>query len=68
MSKQIKAISAVEQALARNSRTALLAMGTGKNRTVIGLMYRFLKAERFKRIFVSGRQDRAWPAGHRCVQ
>lgn len=49
---QVKAIAAVEQALARNSRTALLAMatGTGKTRTVIGLMYRFLKAERFRRI------------------
>ncbi|MEI6957323.1 DEAD/DEAH box helicase family protein, partial [Klebsiella pneumoniae] len=31
---------------------ALLAMatGTGKTRTIIGLIYRFLKAERFKRI------------------
>ncbi len=49
---QIKAIAAVEQTLARNSRTALLAMatGTGKTRTVIALMYRFLKAERFRRI------------------
>lgn len=49
---QQKAITAVEQALADNRRTALLAMatGTGKTRTIIGLMYRFLKAERFKRI------------------
>ncbi|MCF4009999.1 type I restriction-modification system endonuclease [Rheinheimera sp. UJ63] len=49
---QQKAIIAVEQALAENRRTALLAMatGTGKTRTIIGLMYRFLKAERFKRI------------------
>ncbi|KJY93927.1 type I restriction-modification system endonuclease [Pseudoalteromonas ruthenica] len=49
---QKKAISAVEQTLANNERRALLAMatGTGKTRTIIGLMYRFLKAERFKRI------------------
>lgn len=49
---QQKAIQAVEQAVTNNQRTALLAMatGTGKTRTIIGLMYRFLKAERFKRI------------------
>ncbi len=49
---QQKAIEAVEAVLAENRRTALLAMatGTGKTRTIIGLMYRFLKAERFKRI------------------
>ncbi|MEW6462286.1 MAG: type I restriction-modification system endonuclease [Pseudomonadota bacterium] len=49
---QEKAIQAVEQALANNQRDCLLAMatGTGKTRTIIGLMYRFLKAERFKRI------------------
>lgn len=49
---QEKAITAVENTLAKNIRSALLAMatGTGKTRTIIGLMYRFLKAERFKRI------------------
>ncbi|OEC34472.1 type I restriction enzyme, R subunit [Pseudomonas cuatrocienegasensis] len=49
---QIKAIQAVEQALANNQRDCLLAMatGTGKTRTALGMMYRFLKAERFKRI------------------
>ncbi|MCH8530924.1 MAG: type I restriction-modification system endonuclease [Saccharospirillum sp.] len=49
---QQAAISATEHALARGARTALLAMatGTGKTRTIIGLMYRFLKAERFQRI------------------
>ncbi|MNU71194.1 Type-1 restriction enzyme R protein [compost metagenome] len=49
---QEKAIHAVEQALANNQRDCLLAMatGTGKTRTIIGLMYRFLKTERFKRI------------------
>ncbi|WP_340677734.1 type I restriction-modification system endonuclease, partial [Paraglaciecola sp.] len=46
------AITAVENTLAKDVRSALLAMatGTGKTRTIIGLMYRFLKAERFKRI------------------
>lgn len=49
---QQKAIVAVENTLAKEIRIALLAMatGTGKTRTIIGLMYRFLKAERFKRI------------------
>ncbi len=49
---QVNAIKAVEDAVQQNKRTALLAMatGTGKTRTIIGLMYRFLKAERFKRI------------------
>ena len=49
---QQKAIIAVENTLAREVRHALLAMatGTGKTRTIIGLMYRFLKTERFKRI------------------
>ncbi len=49
---QQKAIIAVENTLAQQVRNALLAMatGTGKTRTIIGLMYRFLKAERFKRI------------------
>jgi len=49
---QVKAINHVEEALARGQTNCLLAMatGTGKTRTIIGLMYRFLKAERFKRI------------------
>ena len=49
---QQKAIEAVESALEQNRTNCLLAMatGTGKTRTIIGLMYRFLKAERFKRI------------------
>lgn len=49
---QIKAIQAVESALAQNQSRCLLAMatGTGKTQTIIGLMYRFLKAERFRRI------------------
>lgn len=49
---QVNAVKAVESALEQGSREALLAMatGTGKTRTIIGLIYRFLKAERFKRI------------------
>lgn len=49
---QEKAIKNVESALEQNQKNCLLAMatGTGKTRTTIGLMYRFLKAERFKRI------------------
>lgn len=49
---QEKAVQAVEVALENNQQNCLLAMatGTGKTRTIIGLMYRFLKTERFKRI------------------
>lgn len=49
---QENAIKAVEEALAEGRRRCLLAMatGTGKTRTIIGLMYRLLKAERFRRI------------------
>ena len=51
-SYQELAVKAVESTLEKDSRQALLAMatGTGKTRTIIGLIYRFLKAERFKRI------------------
>ena len=49
---QIAAIQAVEAALAQGQSNCLLAMatGTGKTRTIIGFIYRFLKAERFRRI------------------
>lgn len=49
---QEKAIAAVESALAAGQTNCLLAMatGTGKTRTIIGLIYRLLKAERFRRI------------------
>lgn len=49
---QQDAVKAVEAALETDQHNCLLAMatGTGKTRTIIGLMYRFLKAERFKRI------------------
>lgn len=49
---QLKAIEAVEQALGEGKKTALLSMatGTGKTRTILGMIYRFLKSKRFKRI------------------
>lgn len=49
---QLKAIQAAEQAVIDGKRTLLLAMatGTGKTRTVLGMIYRFLKTNRFKRI------------------
>lgn len=49
---QEKAIQATERALQNNQQHCLLAMatGTGKTRTIIGLIYRFLKTEHFRRI------------------
>ena len=49
---QLRAIQAAEQTIMDGKNTALLAMatGTGKTRTVLGMIYRFLKTGRFKRI------------------
>ena len=49
---QVKAIQAAEKAVMEGKRTALLAMatGTGKTRTVLGMIYRFLTTNRFRRI------------------
>lgn len=49
---QIEAIMAAEQAVISGANTCLLAMatGTGKTRTVLGMIYRFLKTNRFQRI------------------
>lgn len=49
---QLNAIRAAEEAVISGKQTALLAMatGTGKTRTVLGMIYRFLKTERFRRI------------------
>ncbi len=49
---QIKAVQAVEKAVLDGRKNILVAMatGTGKTRTVLGMIYRFLKAERFRRI------------------
>ncbi|MFY9226087.1 MAG: type I restriction-modification system endonuclease [Blastocatellia bacterium] len=49
---QRTAVSKVEEALAREERKILIAMatGTGKTRTAICLIYRLIKAQRFRRI------------------
>ncbi|MCD7810940.1 MAG: type I restriction-modification system endonuclease [Ruminococcus sp.] len=49
---QIKAIEAAENAVLNGAGTALLSMatGTGKTRTILGMIYRFIKSNRFKRI------------------
>lgn len=49
---QVKAIKAAEKAVIDGQREVLIAMatGTGKTRTVLGMIYRFLKTNRFKRI------------------
>lgn len=49
---QIRAIQETENAVMKGAKTALLSMatGTGKTRTVLGMIYRFLKSGRFKRI------------------
>ncbi|NOY94137.1 MAG: type I restriction-modification system endonuclease [Deltaproteobacteria bacterium] len=49
---QDAAIRAVERAIEKGQRELLLAMatGTGKTRTCIGLVYRLLKAGRFRRV------------------
>lgn len=49
---QVKAIKAAEEAVINGQKEVLIAMatGTGKTRTVLGMIYRFLKTNRFKRI------------------
>lgn len=49
---QVEAISAVEDAIMNGAKTAFLSMatGTGKTRTILGMIYRFLKSGRFRRI------------------
>ncbi|PHS10619.1 MAG: type I restriction-modification system endonuclease [Blastopirellula sp.] len=49
---QQKAVQAVEKAIIEGRREMLLAMatGTGKTRTCLGIMYRLIKAKRFRRI------------------
>lgn len=49
---QIKAISKATEAIISGKKTALLAMatGTGKTRTVLGLIYKMLESKRFNRI------------------
>lgn len=49
---QLKAIQAAENAIINGQKNILLAMatGTGKTRTILGMIYRFLKTGRFRRI------------------
>lgn len=49
---QLNAVEAVEKAVMDGQTRILLAMatGTGKTRTILGMLYRFLKANRFRRI------------------
>lgn len=49
---QIKAVKAVEKAVVQGKQTALVAMatGTGKTRTALAMIYRFLVTDRFRRI------------------
>jgi len=57
---QIKAVQAIEAQLDAGKRECLVAMatGTGKTRTVVGLLYRLLKAKRFHRVlFLVDRKD-----------
>ena len=49
---QIRAIEETEKAIVHGQSSVLLAMatGTGKTRTILGMIYRFLKTGRFRRI------------------
>lgn len=49
---QIRAIEAAENVIIGGKKTALLSMatGTGKTRTILGMIYRFIKSNRFKRV------------------
>lgn len=49
---QLKAIQVAEHAILNGQQNILLAMatGTGKTRTILGMIYRFLKTGRFRRI------------------
>ncbi len=49
---QIEAIEAAENAIINNKQKVLLSMatGTGKTRTILGMIYRFIKTDRFKRV------------------
>lgn len=49
---QLSAVEAVENAVINGQKRILLAMatGTGKTRTILGMVYRFLKTNRFRRI------------------
>ena len=59
---QINAIKAVEEAILKGEKRALLVMatGTGKTRVAVGLSYRLIKSNRFRRIlFLTDRRTLA---------
>lgn len=63
---QINAIKAVEKAILEGEKRALLVMatGTGKTRVAVGLAYRLIKSNRFRRIlFLTDRRTLAKQAG-----
>lgn len=63
---QINAIKAVEDVILRGEKRALLVMatGTGKTRVAVGLSYRLIKSNRFRRIlFLTDRRTLAEQAG-----
>ncbi|NCC55441.1 MAG: DEAD/DEAH box helicase, partial [Erysipelotrichia bacterium] len=49
---QIKAIEKTEEAIKNGKQKVLLSMatGTGKTRTILGMIYRLVKSKRFKRV------------------
>jgi len=49
---QMEAVKTVEAEIIAGKKTLLVAMatGTGKTRTILGIIYRLIKAERFKRV------------------
>lgn len=49
---QIQAIETAEQAIINGKKSILLSMatGTGKTRTILGMIYRFIRSNRFRRI------------------
>ena len=49
---QIRAVESAENAVINGAKTVLLSMatGTGKTRTILGMIYRFIKSNRFKRV------------------
>ena len=62
---QVRAIKAAEEAIINGQRNVLLAMatGTGKTRTILGMIYRFLKTGRFRRI-LSWWTEQLWGNRH----
>ncbi len=67
---QVEAIKCVEKNLENGERSLLLSMatGTGKTRTTIGLIYRLIKTDRFKRILFLVDRSALGEQAERCFQ